>query len=902
MKFKAIFLGLLMLLITFVSSAQVTLTFTGEDVLGQHVQMHHVVIENLSQNWLDTLYFPDTIFVIHDVGIEQYSDITSFGVSQNVPNPFDGVTDFMLSLPYPDNVSFEVYSINGCLITQKSQQLSAGMHSFRVLLNTPQTYVLTVKTSKDKTSIKMVNQGGKATESISYLGEVSPITYNLKSSKAHSYHDFNIGDEMRYIGYMMQNGCLFPSDTIENTLVGEEFYTFTFPIWVEVHQLDTTANFNSIVDTTTIFIPDGQDCGNGCTTTIDFNVSGYAVDSYVESVNDIKYVRLKMEHSYIGDLWIALSCPNGTQVPILKKKDQSTVTTECTGSIPASDWGWQETGGSDISWMGLYYEPDNDNTPCNPVNNPIGVCWNYCWSNDTIDNYQYACGNGYVYEVCNHIMVNNPHGVNGTRYVDSSNVSNMTNVYHPDVSFANFIGCPLNGTWSIKIIDGFSRDNGYISEAELALIPNVYDTLYAQVTLPTVSTIGVDSITDSSAFCSGEVVSDGYLPVTMRGMCWDTVPNPTINSNHTIDSGGTGVFTSCLNNLTPYITYYFRAYATNALGTSYGDEFPFMITRLPSVTTDMISSISDSSAILLGTLTDNGGGFSTEVGFCWSTFANPTLADSHTSCFIGSGAFRDTLFELNIPNHYYVRAYASNLRGTAYGNILNFNTITSNGTPCPNMGTVADFDGNVYNTVQIGTQCWTRENLRSTHYSDDGSAIPVYHDGSSLAYYSLVTTNNPRYGHYYTQGAAIKNNIISNSIPSGIQGVCPNGWHVPSEGEWAMLLDFLKNQPTYHCGDDSLNIAKALSEQTNWQTSTTNCAVGNTLSLNNSTGFSALPAGIRDVYSYPEGYATEAWFLSTTRINNGSVPSLYINYDSPTASISSLYYYAWFHSVRCVKD
>ncbi|MCX6307043.1 MAG: T9SS type A sorting domain-containing protein [Bacteroidetes bacterium] len=93
--------------------------------------------------------------------------------------------------------------------------------------------------------------------------------------------------------------------------------------------------------------------------------------------------------------------------------------------------------------------------------------------------------------------------------------------------------------------------------------------------LPTVITLPVSSITTNSAMSGGNVTADGGAPVTARGVCWSTVPNPTIIDTHTMDGMGLGTFTSTMSPLMPTTTYYVRAYATNFTGTAYGNEFMF---------------------------------------------------------------------------------------------------------------------------------------------------------------------------------------------------------------------------------------------------------------------------------------------------------------------------------------
>ncbi len=213
--------------------------------------------------------------------------------------------------------------------------------------------------------------------------------------------------------------------------------------------------------TDTIFLPDGVDCGNGCAYTSSVTFTAFAPSATIQSADDILYVRIQLEHSFIGDIYIALSCPNGQTVKIMNKYGTSGATT-CASQIP-TPWGWQVTSGvSSGAYFGVAYDYSNGCNP-NDSQNQMGSTWNYCWSNNTALGYQYANGQGYVYETVN--------VTNGR--VDSTNTVNMTQVYHPDQPFSQLIGCPMNGTWSIKVIDGWGADNGWLTEWEMALDPSL---------------------------------------------------------------------------------------------------------------------------------------------------------------------------------------------------------------------------------------------------------------------------------------------------------------------------------------------------------------------------------------------------------------------------------------------
>ena len=198
-----------------------------------------------------------------------------------------------------------------------------------------------------------------------------------------------------------------------------------------------------------------------------------------------------------------------------------------------------------------------------------------------------------------------------------------------------------------------------------------------EATKPTVTTNSVSNITFESATCGGNVTDDGGANVTARGVCWSTSQNPTIYDNKTTDGSSTGIFTSQLCNLSENTKYYVRAYATNEKGTSYGEQKSFTTsnnTTLPSVTTNSVSNITFESATCGGNVTDDGGANVTARGVCWSTSQNPTISDNKTTDGSGTGSFISNLINLNENTTYYVRAYATNEKGTSYGEQKSFKT------------------------------------------------------------------------------------------------------------------------------------------------------------------------------------------------------------------------------------
>ncbi|HET7732695.1 MAG TPA: fibrobacter succinogenes major paralogous domain-containing protein [Paludibacter sp.] len=329
------------------------------------------------------------------------------------------------------------------------------------------------------------------------------------------------------------------------------------------------------------------------------------------------------------------------------------------------------------------------------------------------------------------------------------------------------------------------------------------------VTGPVINTAETSAVTQTTATCGGNIVSDGGTSIIERGVCWSTMPAPTVHMNKTSDGTGTGSFVSAVEFLNPASTYYIRAYATTA------DEITYY----------------------------------------------------------GNSLIVTTLPEENAPN-----------------NILN---------PDLTYGSVTDVDGNEYHTITIGTQTWMAENLRVTKYRN-GEAIPAVTDntkwskltgGAQCAYYNNSESNSiAKFGRLYNYYA------VSDS-----RNIAPQGWHVASDEEWTILSNYLAaNQGI------SKSVAQALAAKPDWRESTIPGAVGcldpdTYSSLNNSSGFCALPAGGRFIYGGFNNVADYCgWWAS-----NGN--------DKTNAWFRSLNYYGatvgrnttdkqYGLSVRCVKD
>lgn len=299
------------------------------------------------------------------------------------------------------------------------------------------------------------------------------------------------------------------------------------------------------------------------------------------------------------------------------------------------------------------------------------------------------------------------------------------------------------------------------------------------------------------------------------------------------------------------------------------------IVERPTLNTNSISSITTSTATCGGDITSNGGSNIIARGVCWNTSQYPTTANNKTSDGIGKGSFTSTITGLAQDGKYYVRAYATNSVGTTYGNEQSFSTEKG-------VQPITDIDGNVYNTVVIGTQTWMVENLKTTKYRN-GDYIANVTDNTSWAAltigafcdYNNTPSNSITYGKLYNWFA------VNDS-----RNIAPIGWHVPSDAEWTVLTTYL----------GGLNVAGGKLKQmgtTKW----TSPNYGAT----NSSGFNALPGGYR--YSNGEfDYVTiyGEWWSSS--INTTTYAFFrYLSFADEKVAVSTNNKLCGL-SIRCVKD
>jgi uncharacterized protein (TIGR02145 family) len=404
---------------------------------------------------------------------------------------------------------------------------------------------------------------------------------------------------------------------------------------------------------------------------------------------------------------------------------------------------------------------------------------------------------------------------------------------------------------------------------------------------PVVLTVEVTGITTTSAVSGGNITSDGGSKVIAKGVCWNKNTNPTIENFKTKDGKGSGSFESNLTNLQPGTIYYVKAYATNKEGTNYGFETAFTtIAITPSLTTTPAADVTTNSATSGGNISSDGGFEVTARGVCWDTLANPTISNSHTTDGTGIGDFESCITGLLSDARYYVRAYATNSGGTAYGYQISFTTFPEFSpiifNPDLTYGSVSDIDGNIYKTIEIGTQTWMAENLKTTKYND-GSPIPNVTDDSE---WSKLTT--PAYCWLFNKEEYFKAmyGAIYNYYAVTTGRLCPTGWHVSTKAEWDTLANFLGGA-NYHGSTSDVGGKLKEAGTSHWKSPNTGAT--------NSSGFTALPGGTHNLPSFwgPEyqgrWWCSDLWAVKWLQYNTNTLDGVSCNSQCG-------------FNVRCVKD
>jgi hypothetical protein len=215
------------------------------------------------------------------------------------------------------------------------------------------------------------------------------------------------------------------------------------------------------------------------------------------------------------------------------------------------------------------------------------------------------------------------------------------------------------------------------------ITPIVQDTT---TSLATIATGKITQYKSDSVLIECQITNDGKLPVLAKGVVYSETSNPTLVNSKTLNGTGKEAFTAVIKNgLILSKTYYVKSYVTNSRGTAYGNELQFTITNdnvvtinLATISTDNAISITQTSATISSNVISDGGATVTERGIVFSTSTNPTLTDTKLiNTGTGIGIFSTNITNLSPVTTYFVKAYATNSKGTAYSNEISFTTLST---------------------------------------------------------------------------------------------------------------------------------------------------------------------------------------------------------------------------------
>jgi uncharacterized protein (TIGR02145 family) len=357
-----------------------------------------------------------------------------------------------------------------------------------------------------------------------------------------------------------------------------------------------------------------------------------------------------------------------------------------------------------------------------------------------------------------------------------------------------------------------------------------------------------------------------------------------------------------------------RALTPQEINNLYNSQLPTQTSLcLPTITTSSPSSVGVDTVVIGGDVSNDGGSSIVLRGICYSTSPNPNMGNERTENGSGIGSYNSVLRGLISSTTYFARSYAKNSSGVVvYGNEVSFTTSASlPGFRCPGTPTVTDIDGNIYNTVQIGTQCWTQSNLKTSRYRN-GDNILAYGSQHTWAF-----TNSGAYSIYNHDWGndLIYGKLYNNYAVMDSRSLCPTGWHVPSDAEWNLLVKYLDpNADTFCVNCLQSSIAGGALKSIATQPSQGGWTSPNT-GATNSSGFTALPGGRRlgspnspflgFGHTGFDGIANNCRWWSSSPSVPGSVPCSWartLDYASGEFGRNNGFSCADGFSIRCLKD
>lgn len=542
---KILLLLSLVLLGTGAFSQEFTVNFTGRLNDSQYQRLDSVRITDVTRGWTETLVYPDTVIVVNaTVNVSNIEYATGF--EQNVPNPFDCHTMVDLAVTQDQNVLLQLYDAAGKQCADLNVALNAGSHRFEITASKPQTYILKAMVGTKTYSVRMLNVGSCGGDGIRYNGYVG---MNVKLTVE---NEFQVGDNMEYVGYANIGGNVVESETV--TLQLRETSDVVLDFWAEISgSIAGQINGHDWVD---LGLPSGllwATCNVGATNHTDYGnyyAWGETAPKEIYSWDTYRYC-------------------NGSQTTLTKYCNNANFgyngfTDELT-TLDASD------DAATANWGSVWRMPTFDE-------------FNELITNCTVTYLDYP-----EYEVPGRLFV----GPNGNSiFLPLASEHSDNDMFNPVPahywSSSLYTGIPICA-WQLYFDPdtSFMHYSGYRSYGR-----TVRPVCNREIvdSLPTVITGTASDITASRATISGYLFSDGGAGVVC-GVMFGTSANNLTQCIYS--SSGIGEFTVNLTGLMYSTIYYYRAFAINRTGTVYGEVKQF-------TTSESAGSLNEHSYIDLG--------------------------------------------------------------------------------------------------------------------------------------------------------------------------------------------------------------------------------------------------------------------------------------------------------------
>ncbi|MCX6225900.1 MAG: T9SS type A sorting domain-containing protein [Bacteroidia bacterium] len=518
----------------------ISVTFTGT---GAATQIDSIIATNLSTNQSVTLPGNETLLLTLNTGIPVISELTKNGIV--FPNPFSGKTTFTTIAENPQNVYLKVHNMMGQVVSETKAFLQPGENKFEISLSHSGIYLVSITTDQGTESYKAIcNYGTESKSRIQYDGWVSgvsncPNQSGLKSSQSGYSLGYKYGD---VIYYKCKSG---PFTAISTDV-------FTDP---------PTASKNCLIEFT------------ACTETDGKNYSSVKIGTQTWMAENLAYLpSVSPSSEGLG---------NGSFYYVYGYEGKDVNAAKAT---------------INYATYGVLYTWESAKTACPPDwHLPTDLDWKimekYLGMSDndvnlTSDRKSGAVGsqlkeNGTSHWLGFNTGASNLSGFNalpgGYRYYLGSPFYQGS--FTMLGNYASFWSADVSGAWGRTLTHNSVGVDRYNREKMLGFSVRCLKNTTETASFPTVNTVSVIEISPSSATGGGNVTADGNASVTGKGICWSTSQNPTKNNAHTSDGTGTGSFTSSLYGLSDNTVYYVRAYATNSVGTSYGNQVGFKTYR-----------------------------------------------------------------------------------------------------------------------------------------------------------------------------------------------------------------------------------------------------------------------------------------------------------------------------------